>query len=161
MDKNWLVKQLMERIRETQASAQSAMVSAAVEAREGATAQEKREDARVMQEGGAAARGHHGRLARATSELAVLEAFRPAKRIGPQVAVGAIVEIEDDGEGKTFFLAPVGAGEELTGPGGDGFLSVVTPQSPIGRAVMNRRVGDTIEVTVRGEVREWTITCVD
>jgi transcription elongation GreA/GreB family factor len=48
----------------------------------------------------------------------------------------------------------------LTGPGGDGFLSVVTPQSPIGRAVMGKKVGDTVEVTVQNEVREWTITYV-
>jgi transcription elongation GreA/GreB family factor len=37
---------------------------------------------------------------------------------------------------------------------------VVTPQSPVGRAVLGRRVGDTVEVTVQGEPREWTITFV-
>jgi transcription elongation GreA/GreB family factor len=71
-----------------------------------------------------------------------------------------VVEVEDDQQGRTFFLAPGGAGIELVGPGGDGFLSVVTPQSPVGRAVLGRRVGDTIEVTVQGEPREWTITYV-
>jgi transcription elongation GreA/GreB family factor len=35
---------------------------------------------------------------------------------------------------------------------------VVTPHSPIGKAVLGRRVGDIIEVTVEGEPREWTIT---
>jgi hypothetical protein len=62
------------------------------------------------------------------------------------------------GWGRTFFLAPVGAGVELTGPGGDGFLSVVTPLSPVGKAVLGRRVGETVEVTVQGEPHEWTIT---
>ena len=73
-----------------------------------------------------------------------------------------MVEIEDaeGGEGRTFFLAPAGAGVSLTGPGGDGFLSVVTPSSPIGRAVLGRKVGETIDVTVDGELREWTITFV-
>jgi transcription elongation GreA/GreB family factor len=52
----------------------------------------------------------------------------------------------------------VGAGEELSGPGGDGIFQVVTPTSPFGRAVMGKRVGDTIEVMVRGEPTEWTIT---
>ncbi len=64
----------------------------------------------------------------------------------------------DSGEGRTFFLAPVGAGATLTGPGGDGFLSVVTPVSPIGRAVLGRKVGDVVDVTVDGDPREWTIT---
>ncbi|HXU80396.1 MAG TPA: GreA/GreB family elongation factor, partial [Polyangia bacterium] len=76
------------------------------------------------------------------------------------VALGAVVEVEDEAQGKTFFLAPVGAGVELVGPGGDGFLSVVTPHSPVGKAVLGRRVGDTIEVVVQGEPREWTITFV-
>ena len=49
---------------------------------------------------------------------------------------------------------------ELTGPGGDGFLSVVTAASPIGRAVLGRRVGDSFEVVVEGNAREWTITWV-
>jgi transcription elongation GreA/GreB family factor len=70
------------------------------------------------------------------------------------------VEVEDEAKVKTFFLAPVGAGVELVGPGGDGFLSVVTPQSPVGKAVLGKRVGDTIEVLVQGEPREWTITFV-
>ena len=63
--------------------------------------------------------------------------------------------------GRTFFLLPVGAGLQLTGPGGDGFLSVVTPASPVGKAVLGRRVGETVEVLVRGEPREWTITYVE
>ncbi len=67
----------------------------------------------------------------------------------------------EDGElGRTFFLAPVGAGIELTGPGGDGFLSVDTPVSPIGKAVLGRKVGDSVEVTIQNEPREWTITYV-
>jgi transcription elongation GreA/GreB family factor len=68
--------------------------------------------------------------------------------------------VEDGSHGRTFFLAPAGAGVELTGPGGDGFLSVVTPSSPIGKAVLGRRVGDTVEVVVKGEPLEWAITFV-
>ena len=73
-----------------------------------------------------------------------------------------IVEIEDadSGEGRTFFLAPVGAGITLTGPGGDGHLSVVTPVSPIGKAVLGRTTGEVVDVTVEGDVREWQITYV-
>ncbi|MEJ7602197.1 MAG: hypothetical protein WKG01_30145 [Kofleriaceae bacterium] len=81
-------------------------------------------------------------------------AFPPKSRI----AVGAIVEIEDadTGEGRTF-LAPVGAGITLTGPGGD--TSVVTPVSPIG-AVLGRITGEVVDVTVEGDIREWQITYV-
>jgi len=162
MDKGFLLEQLAQHVRETARTARIAMEAANTEAREGATAAERREDSRVAQENSGLARGHRARLDRAMSELAMLERFRPprfnAKSI---IALGAIVEVEDGAEGRTLFLAPVGAGIELTGPGGDGFLSVVTPSSPIGRAVIGRRVGDTVEVMVNGEVSDWTLTYVE
>jgi transcription elongation GreA/GreB family factor len=107
------------------------------------------------------ARGQSERAARVAAELHQLDTFRP-KAMAPSapISVGAIVEVEDESLGRTFFLAPVGAGIELAGPGGDGFLSVVTPVSPVGKAVLGRKVGDTIEVTIDREPREWTITYV-
>jgi transcription elongation GreA/GreB family factor len=48
----------------------------------------------------------------------------------------------------------------LTGPDGDGLISVVTPASPVGAAVLGRRRGDVVDVTVNGEVREWMLTYV-
>jgi transcription elongation GreA/GreB family factor len=161
MDKRFLVEQLMERLRETASLARKAGQAAADVARDGATPAEKREDARVALEFGGLAKGQNQRAARVAAEMSKLEIFHPAA-IPPNgpVTLGAIVEVEDEALGRTFFLAPVGAGVELTGPGGDGFLSVVTPMSPIGKAVIGRRVGDTIEVTVENEPREWTITYV-
>jgi transcription elongation GreA/GreB family factor len=160
MDKRFLVEQLSERLRASVAVARKAGQAAAEEARDGATAAEKREDARVALEYAGLARGQRERASRTMAELAA-ETFRPG-RLAPNapISVGASVEVEDEALGRTFFLAPVGAGVELTGPGGDGFLSVVTPQSPVGRAVLGKRVGDTVEVEVQGEPRDWTITFV-
>ncbi len=161
MDKAYLVEQLAAQLRETARTARTAMVAANTEAREGATPAERREDSRVAQENSGLARGHRARLDRANAELAELERFRPQSfGLHAAVAVGAIVEVEDGAEGRTLFVAPVGAGIELTGPGGDGFLSVVTPSSPIGRAVLGRRVGDVVEVVVNGDASEWTVTYV-
>jgi transcription elongation GreA/GreB family factor len=159
MDKKFLVEQLTEKLRESAQVARKAGQAAADEARDGATSAEKRENARVSQEYAGLARGQSARAERVRAEISTLETFRPGPLPrGARIAVGAIVEVEDEGLGRTFFLAPVGAGVELTGPGGDGFLSVVTPVSPIGKAVLGRKVGDTIEVTVQGEPRDWTIT---
>jgi transcription elongation GreA/GreB family factor len=159
MDKKFLVEQLTEKLRESAQVARKAGQAAADEARDGATSSEKRENARVSQEYTSLARGQSARAERVRAEISTLETFRPGPLPkGARIAVGAIVEVEDEGLGRTFFLAPVGAGVELTGPGGDGFLSVVTPVSPVGKAVLGRKVGDTIEVTVQGEPRDWTIT---
>jgi transcription elongation GreA/GreB family factor len=160
MDKRFLIEQLTEKLRTSAHVARKAGQAAADEARDGATAAEKRENARVSQEYAGLARGQADRAARTLAEISTLEAFRPGPLPkGGRIALGAIVEVEEEeGPGRTFFLAPAGAGVELTGPDGDGFLSVVTPMSPIGKAVMGRRVGESIEVTVQGEPRDWTIT---
>ena len=161
MDKRFLVDQLIDSLRGSATAALHAQEAAAIEARDGATPAEKREDARAALELGGLARTQGKRAQRAIAEADALATFRPGPSAdGAAIALGAIVEIEDadSGEGRTFFLAPVGAGVSLTGPGGDGLLSVVTPASPIGRAVLGRRCGDVVDVTVDGDVREWTIT---
>jgi transcription elongation GreA/GreB family factor len=163
MDKGFLVSQLEDRLREIARTAHGASVDAADEARRGATGKEKKADARIAIEYAGLARGQNARAERAFRELAVLSSFRaPTLRPGSRIEVGALVEVDDEetGEGRTFFLAPVGAGITLTGPGGDGYLTVVTPVSPIGKAVLGRAVGDVIDVTVKGDVREWTISWV-
>jgi len=163
MDKTALVAQLARQLEGSARSALTARDSVAAEARDGATPDEKREDARAAHQLASLGRAQQHRAQQALADADRLLQFRPAP-LPPTaaIAVGAIVEIEDadNGEGRTFFLAPVGAGMTLTGPGGDGHLSVVTPVSPIGKAVLGRRTGEVIDVTVDGDVREWQITYV-
>lgn len=163
MNKRELVEQLKEQLRQSLRIAHAASEDAAIAARDDATPAEKRETARAALENRGLVKAHSARERRARAELDALDTFRPkplpaTARISP----GALVEVEDEdtGEGRTFFLAPVGAGATLTGPGGDGLLSVVTPASPIGKAVLGRRVDDVVDITVKGDVRSWVITYV-
>jgi transcription elongation GreA/GreB family factor len=163
MDKKELVDQLVRQLETSARAALSSRDAAAAEAREGATPDEKREDARAAHQLASLGRAQQHRAKQALADVDRLVQFRPPPLAGSAaIGVGAIVEVEDadSGEGRTFFLAPVGAGITLTGPGGDGHLSVVTPVSPIGRAVLGRRSGDVIDVTVDGDLREWSITYV-
>jgi transcription elongation GreA/GreB family factor len=163
MNKAELIEQLVTHL---QASARAALAgrdAAVAEARDGATPDEKREDARAAHQLASLGRGQTKRAQQALAEADSLATFRPRPlAANAPISVGAIVEIEDaeTSEGRTFFLAPVGAGVTLTGPGGDGHLSVVTPVSPIGRAVLGRRTGEVVDVTVEGALREWQITYV-
>jgi len=161
MDKHDLIAQLRAQLEATARAARATHDAAALEAREGATPDEKREDARAAHQLGTIGGAQARRARQAQAEADALATFRPETKLG-NVALGAIVEIEDEerGEGRTFFLAPAGAGVTLTGPGGDGLLSVVTPASPIGKAVIGRRTGDVVDITVDGELREWQITYV-
>ena len=163
MNKQELVDQLA---RQLAASARAALASrdaAAAEARDGATPDEKREDARAAHQLASLGRAQQHRAQQAITDVDRLAQFRPGPlAAAARIGLGAIVEVEDpdSGEGRTFFLAPVGAGITLTGPGGDGHLSVVTPVSPIGKAVLGKKSGDVVDVTVEGELREWQITYV-
>jgi len=163
MNKSDLVDQLVRQLEGSARTALSARDAAAAEARDGATPDEKREDARAAHQLASLGRQQQRRAQAALADVDRLLQFKPASLSATAaVTVGAIVEIEDadTGEGRTFFLAPVGAGITLLGPGGDGHLSVVTPISPVGKAVLGRRTGDIVDVTIDGEIREWQITYV-
>ena len=163
MDKQDLVAQL---VRQLEASARAALAArdvAAAEARDGATPEEKREDARAAHQVGTLGRAQQKRAKDALAQIDALAAWKPGPAPpGRPIAVGAIVEIEDPetGQGRTFFLAPVGAGVTLTGPGGDGVLSVVTPASPVGAAVLGKKLGDVVEIAASGEWRDWQISYI-
>lgn len=163
MDKQLLVAQLREHLLGAARVARSARDAAAVEAREGATPAEKREDARVAIEQGSMARAQDRRLREAEAAVEALASFAPPRwSERSPIAIGAVVEVEDEdtGEGRTVFLTPVGAGVTLEGPGGDGLFSVITPSSPLGRALIGRRVGDSVDVTIDRELRSYMITWV-
>ncbi|MGQ0504997.1 MAG: GreA/GreB family elongation factor [Myxococcaceae bacterium] len=149
MDKTFLLEQLGDQLRESLAFVHKATTEAKQDAKTGAP--------RAVN----MAKGTAMRELEAKAALDALETFRPrALKNTDPIGLGAIVEVEDGEAGKTLFLAPVGAGCELTGPGGDGYFQVVTPVSPFGKALMGKRVGDVIEVTVKGELTEWEVTFV-
>jgi transcription elongation GreA/GreB family factor len=162
VDKRALVEQLVAKLCASLAAAESASSAAAEQARSGATPTDERDGSRAVPELARLARSQAERALRLREDLRTLAAFtpRPLGR-GARADVGAVVEIESDEDGgRTLFLAPCGAGEELTGPGGDGFFAVVTPASPIGRAVIGKAVGDSVEARIAGELRAWTVTFV-
>ena len=125
----------------------------------------RREDAKDAAVQGRLASGHRRRRKQAVAEMERLLEFAEGgfRRFGrgDRVDVGALVDVrvEDETEEseRTLFFLPVGAGAELTGPGGDGFVVVVTPKSPVGKALMHARVDDSFEIVVDGRDREWTV----
>lgn len=146
MDKGFLISQLATRLKAIADQALRLDDDARTEAKTGAP--------RAVNL--AAATRH--RLEAAQAAWVAVADFKAAPlKKGERIGLGAIVEVEDGAAGKTLFLAPAGAGEELTGPGGDGFLQVVTPGSPLGKALLGKKVGDVVEVMVQGELTEWDI----
>jgi transcription elongation GreA/GreB family factor len=103
------------------------------------------------------ARGHALRLEELRAAVGELRAWEPrAPRPGSVVALGALVEVEDDSGAHTLFLAPHGGGLRLAG----GAVQVVTPRSPIGRALLGKAEGDTGELVVEGRARDLGVLAV-
>jgi transcription elongation GreA/GreB family factor len=65
------------------------------------------------------------------------------------VSLGALVTVDEQGASTTYWIAPEGGGSRLEG----GAVQVVTPKSPLGRALLGKAAGDTSEVTLGGRVR--------
>jgi transcription elongation GreA/GreB family factor len=77
------------------------------------------------------------------------------------VALGALATLSDaDGDATSdafiVLVAPHGGGHQLAG----GRVRVVTPVSPLGRALLGRRVGERIEVSTGGRERQLEIVGV-
>jgi hypothetical protein len=155
IDKRLLLQQLRQQYVDRMASARRAELDARDAAKTVATESEKKEDARVALELGSLANGQALRSRAAREEIDAIDALclRPLPALGRQSPVGlmalvdvAMVPDEGDEEERTFLVLPLGAGAELSGPGGDGFLSVITPSSPVGRALIGKRAGDSVVV---------------
>jgi len=125
----------------------------------------RREDAKAAAIEGRLESGHRRRRKQAVTEMETLldfaeggiKRYKPTDRVGLGAMVDVRIEDEEGEEERTLFFLPVGAGEELSGPGGDGFVVVVTPRSPVGKALMKARAGDAFEIVVDGRDREWTV----
>jgi transcription elongation GreA/GreB family factor len=77
-------------------------------------------------------------------------------REGKAIQASAVVTLEDEDDSKTtFFVAPFGGGTVLSVLGTS--AQVVTPQSPLGQALLGRSQGDVIELRGKGPLREMTI----
>lgn len=100
------------------------------------------------------ARGQAQRVATLKAGLAAVGVMSLAAT--EVVRVGALVVVEDeDGEETAYLLAPDGGGTKLKGG-----VQVVTPASPLGGALVGKREGDELELTLGGKRRQLTVAAV-
>lgn len=133
---------------------------AAHDARDEATSEESKSEGKYDMRGQEAAYLAEGqaRLAAEIAEslslyhgldLADLPAGSPA-------AVGAIVCLEAKGRVSRYFLGPRNGGLEARL--GDVSFTVVTPTSPLGRQLLGRRVGESVQLPGRSGTVQHTIS---
>jgi transcription elongation GreA/GreB family factor len=150
-----LKSELIARLSETLEVARAAHASAL----EGATHAEARpendKDTRGLEQS-YLARGQALRVAEL--EAAVADVMSLALRTfgaGDPIAMSALVAVEEEGDERLMFLAPSGGGSVLASG-----VQVVTPTSPLGRALLGKRVDDEVEVKLPGRSRVLLVVAV-
>jgi len=104
------------------------------------------------------ARGHAKRAEELRESLAAVRRME-VHVFGPNqpVGIGALVTAEDSDRTLTFLIAPSAGGCRLA----SGSVQVVTPRSPLGEALIGKRVGDICEVLTGGRRRELELVAVE
>ncbi|AOS45914.1 hypothetical protein Verru16b_03005 [Lacunisphaera limnophila] len=76
---------------------------------------------------------------------------------GDPISLGALVIVADAGGRQSrYFIGPRAGGTEVTF--GAHTIMVITPQSPLGRELVGRRLGDRVAIPLGGKRSELTIS---
>jgi transcription elongation GreA/GreB family factor len=104
------------------------------------------------------ARGQAQRVEELAVAVAEVEALAlRAFGSGDPVGMGALVTAEEGDDRHLYFVAPHGGGTALAG----GAVQAITPRSPLGKALVGKRVGDDGEVRLPGKVRELVVVAIE
>lgn len=155
VDKAVLIEAAIARLREeTEALRESAR-----QTREGAIHEESRaendKDTRGL-EASYLARGQAARVEE-TEDAVTRLSYLELRSFGPDdpIALSALVTAEVDGAERRYFLVPDAGGQRVAAGGVE--VQLLTPSSPVGRALIGKSVGDSFELTVAGTVRDYEI----
>lgn len=155
-DKTALKEALLQAVRESL----DVLARAQEDAQAGATHDEAKaeddKDTRAIEQS-YVARGHAMRIEELTNAVIELDAMQVRKFGDDQpIAISALITVDENGTTYKYFMAPHGGGITLFGD-----IQVVTPKSPLGKAMLGKREGDDCEVRVGPRVRELAIESVE
>lgn len=76
------------------------------------------------------------------------------------IQVGALVNLEaENGSAQWLFLAPDAAGLKLSHDGHS--ITVITPRSPLGAALLGKQLDDEVQINVSGATQLFTVCATD
>jgi transcription elongation GreA/GreB family factor len=121
------------------------------DAADGATHEENRaegdKDMRAT-EASYVARGQAGRATEMEDALLRVAAMELLElKPGARIVLSALIELEHDGKRLSYFLVPAAGGERVDMSGVE--VQTLTPQSPLGRALIGLTEGDEAELPAR------------
>ena len=155
IDKSGLRVELLQTLTGSLEAARAAHAAAVAGATDDEARPENDKDTRGLEQS-YLARGQAQRVAELEAAVAEVGALGLRAFGAPdRIAIGALVTLEEDGREHQFFVAPHGGGSVLTGG-----VQVITPGSPLGRALVGRRIDDEVEVRLPGKLRCFVIVAL-
>ena len=141
-DKAALRSELLTRLVELLAGARAAHAAAAEGATHGEAKAENDKDTRGLEQS-YVARGQATRVVELENALVLIGMLRVEPWPGDAaIAAGALVTVREGVRTQRYLIAGAGGGVVL----GGGAVLVITPSSPLGRALCGRRAGDEVEL---------------
>ncbi|MDB4421509.1 hypothetical protein N9268_00865 [Akkermansiaceae bacterium] len=141
--KSEVISQLKLKLEEQVAVMKSALADSAESASGDETKSEGKYDTRAV-EASYLAQAQDGQLALAEKSAATFSRFEAEDfDISDEIAIGALVEVDEEGEIRFFFLAPTGGGLVIDYLGCE--LTVITPDSRLYQEMVGKKMGEEIE----------------
>jgi transcription elongation GreA/GreB family factor len=148
MNKNALIKTIIASLRGEREVFVQAATASRKEATDEQSKAENKYDTRGL-EASYLARGQSRQVAEIESSIAAFETLVPrAFTKDEPVSLGALVELEYNKERLLCFVGPRSGGTEVMHD--DREVMVITPQSPLGEQIQNRKQGDRFQITLAG-----------
>ena len=97
------------------------------------------------------ARGHAEKFRELAAQVHELRGMAPACFKKRPIASGALAKVEMNGEIMWFMILPYGGGKDLVIDGSE--VTVITPESPIGAALLDKKASDTFSFRAGSEGR--------
>ncbi len=105
------------------------------------------------------ARGQAERVAELTAGVQLLRHMDlPDFTDESPIAIGALVDVESELGVHHYLVAPAGGGTRVKAEERE--IQLLTPTAPLGRALIGTRTGDTVELRLRGALRELEVISV-
>jgi len=139
MNKTLIIKALLEELEEELRRQLAANEQASAGATHGEARAETKWDTCGLEQS-YLARGHAQQFEALVKQVDELRAFVPVDFSDKPIDAGALVEVELNGHTSAFFILRCGGGIELDVA--DSEITVITPESPVGSALLGKKDGD-------------------
>lgn len=155
MDKQKLIEQIIAKLEQEL----NAVTQAAKAAHEAATHEESKPEDQYDTRGLESSYLAGAQAHRAVELKQLITQFRnlPVREFkeSDRVELGALVELQLNGKLYFYFLVAQGGGLSASFDGR--IVQVITPHAPLGEELLDRKIGDTVEVEAQGVVREYEV----